>query len=68
MIDLVNGGSAAIDSVSASLRGDRKDSERWRELCRQIDADEIPGGIFEDARHMGAGALEWHIDAALENK
>ena len=48
------------------IRGLAADAERWSELCRQIDADEIPDGIFEDAKHMGAGALEMHIDDARE--
>lgn len=42
--------------------------ERWVELCRQIDAGEIPLCVFEDAKHMGAATLEMHIDCALEHR
>ena len=56
----------AMTEAADALESVREDAARWRELCRQIDADEIPGGIFDDAKHMGAGALEMHIDDARE--
>ena len=57
----------------AAIEQNARDAERWRELCRQIDAEPCDGGsvlhsILDDAVNMGAGALERHItDAMKEN-
>lgn len=44
------------------------DAERWREFCRQAEAGEFPAAILYDARMMGAGVLEMHMDGAMREQ
>ena len=55
-----------LREAAAALEAAREDSERWNELCRQIDAGEFHPSILDDAMNMGAGALEMHVDDAID--
>ena len=55
-----------LREAAAALEAAREDAARWHEICRQAEDGELPGGILEDAKHLGAGALEMHIDHSRE--
>ena|SRR6185503_21254333 len=59
-----------VERNAAKIEQDARDAERWRELCRQIDAEPHNGAsvlhsILDDAVNMGAGCLERHINEAM---
>lgn len=56
------------ESVRRDNSQDARDAERWREFCRQADVGLFPSALLDDAKYMGAGVLELHIDRAIQEQ
>jgi hypothetical protein len=40
-------------------------ASRWDMVCNMAEEGKLPSAVLMDTEHMGAGALQMHIDAAI---